>query len=69
MDKAEFVAECLDALGAAYRNDWSDFDGRQLRGELGTLSSYLRGSSPTPTFEEWLEIESINETKHGYEWK
>lgn len=39
----EQVAEALDLLGAAWRSDWSHFDGRTLRSQLGDLSAALRG--------------------------
>ena len=30
----------LNALGQSYRNDWSDFDGRTLRSQLGGLVTW-----------------------------
>jgi hypothetical protein len=36
------VAAAMVALGAAYRGDWSDFDGRTLRAQLDELSDVLR---------------------------
>ena len=47
----EAVADAMNALGSAWRGDWSFFDGRQLRDELGDLSMWL--TSPEPkTYEE-----------------
>src|ERR687890_324299 len=33
---------CLTDLGEAYREDWSDFDGRTLRDELSELADLIR---------------------------
>lgn len=33
---------CLSALGAAYRGDWSDFDGRSLRAQLDEVDRIIR---------------------------
>lgn len=32
---------CLRALGAAYRGDWSNFDGRTLRDQLDEASAII----------------------------
>lgn len=45
-DKSESVAKALELLGAAWRGDWSDFDGRTLRHQLDELASALRSDVP-----------------------
>jgi hypothetical protein len=47
----EAVASAMEALGSAWRGDWSDFDGRTLRSELGDLASHLRSDTPV-TYEQ-----------------
>ncbi len=42
MANAEQVADALSLLGAAYRSDWSDLDGRSLRSQLDELATTLR---------------------------
>lgn len=42
MANAEQVADALSLLGAAYRSNWSDFDGRSLRSQLDELAMTLR---------------------------
>jgi len=39
----EDVLSLLSELGSAWRGDWNDFDGRQLRAELDDLYPYSRG--------------------------
>jgi hypothetical protein len=56
--KVEAVAEALEALGSAYRGDWSDFDGRSLRDELGALATVLRSPEPFD-LERWYASEWI----------
>jgi len=46
VNNASAVADALDLLGAAWRGDWSDFDGRTLRNQLGELSAALTGDVP-----------------------
>lgn len=55
--------KCLQALGSAWRGDWSDFDGRTLRDQLKEISQVLYGSV---TYEEFCENWSIDPDKH--EW-
>ncbi len=47
------VADALDLLGAAYRGDWSDFDGRTLRLQLADLSGLLREDAGEFSVRRW----------------
>jgi hypothetical protein len=66
--RIEFVKKALEALGGAYRNDWSQVDGRTLKAQLEKISSYLDGDKPLPGFDEWMLDAGIEETKYGYDW-
>lgn len=48
-DNREAVVSAMHALGAAWRGDWSDFDGRTLRDQLGVLEDALRPNAPATT--------------------
>jgi hypothetical protein len=50
---SEQIAEALRLLGAAYRGDWSNFDGRTLRDQLDELSEYLRDPSKPFDLTDW----------------
>ena len=52
------VAIALEKLGAAYRGDWHDFDGRSLRRELDELARALR-SPETFDVAAWCRREEI----------
>ena len=41
---------CLTALGAAWRGDWSDFDGRTLRDQLDDIQGVLSGGGNAAMF-------------------
>lgn len=58
--------ECLNALGEAWRNDWSDFDGRTLEGQLGDIVMVLNHEN---TLEKFLESNGIQKNGYDYEWK
>ncbi len=49
----EKVGQALKLLGAAYRSDWMDFDGRTLRSQLDELAGYLSGESSGFDKEGW----------------
>lgn len=63
----EAVQQTLGALGSAWRNDWSDFDGRTLRSQLNEISAALDPASSVtyealcrslgicPVHHEWAE--------------
>jgi hypothetical protein len=49
--------KCLNALGSAYRNDWSNCDGRAIRDELDGIHSVLDGKI---NYEEYCKREQID---------
>lgn len=65
-------ADILDELGAAYRGDWSDFDGRSLKSQLQRITERLRAAGNEPlTEEEALEFRidfGLCEKGHGRWW-
>ena len=69
-DRILYVQECLRALGDAYRHDWSEVDGRQLRSELSEVSSILTClDAKILPFDTWLQQSSITKREDGgYEW-
>ncbi len=69
LKRVAFVQKTLGVLGEAYRNDWSDVDGRVIRDELATIAGFLDENKELPSFEEWLDREWIYEGDHGYHWK
>jgi hypothetical protein len=52
------VAEALGLLGAAYRGDWLDFDGRTLRAQLDELAAALTADEPFDV-RRWAASSSI----------
>ena len=68
IDRKEIAAQCLDALGSAYRSNWSDIDGRQTRAELEQVASLLR-KDVSFTLEEFLTRRGVVETKYGFQWE
>ena len=54
--------QCLNALGSAWRNDWSDFDGRTLRDQLDDIALVLNGESTYKDFLEdnWIDVRTLN---------
>lgn len=63
-DKAIIAGEnALTALGSAWRNDWSGFDGRTLRGQLDEAAEVYKGSM---TYEDFCDRNGIHPTDH--EW-
>lgn len=58
------ITTALRALGQAYRMDWSDFDGRSLKGELELLASALE----TGVFDldQWYKREGICPAHGGW---
>lgn len=67
IDRKEIAAKCLDALGSAYRSNWSNIDGRQTRTELEQIASLLR-KKVNFTFEEFLDRYGIVKTEYGFQW-
>lgn len=61
--KLEDVASVLEALGQAWRNDWSYFDGRILKGQLRAIIEEMQGSSVFNKNEmlEWLGIHACGQ--------
>lgn len=57
----------MGALATRWRNDWSDFDGRQLRDELQVLAGLIRkeseGEDVTALVEQFIE-----DSCRGEEW-
>jgi hypothetical protein len=43
--EAEKVAGAMEALGQAWRGDWSFFDGRTLRNQMEELAKMVRAAS------------------------
>jgi len=57
---------CLNALGDAWRNDWSVFDGSTLENQLSSIIMVLNHER---TFDDFLELEDIKKDEAGnYEW-
>jgi len=50
----EIVIREMLAIGDAWRFDWGDFDGRQLRRQLGYLASWAE--NPTADYTEGSEF-------------
>ena len=48
------VERALAGLGNAWRGDWSDFDGRTLRAQLGGVETILRAEDPQDAADRWL---------------
>jgi hypothetical protein len=57
-DNNQLVAEALRRLGAAYSDDWSDFDGRSLHAELDHLADALISDEPF-NLNRWTVSEGI----------
>lgn len=68
IDRKEIAAKCLNALGAAYRSNWSNIDGRQTRTEMDSIASLLR-KKVYFTFEEYLTRHGIVKTEYGFQWE
>lgn len=47
------IGQALTMLGAAYRSDWMDFDGRTLRMQLDELAGFLSGTQRGFDLEGW----------------
>lgn len=56
MTRQDAVGRALRALGAAYRGDWSDFDGRSLRHQLEEVADFLADPAPITNteVEAWM---------------
>jgi len=61
IESIEEAKKCLNALGNAYRGDWSGVDGRSLREELEEIADVLEGEF---TYEEYCTRNSIDPVKH-----
>ncbi len=59
------IAQALRELGAAYRSDWSDFDGRSLRSELDGLADALEDDAPF-NLAAWRHSEGICPVSGGW---
>jgi hypothetical protein len=57
VDRNQEARKCLHALGSAWRYDWSDFDGRTLRGQLDEIDSVLSGKM---TYKKFLLVNDID---------
>ena len=57
---------CLYALGQAYRNDWSDCDGRTIMVQLEEIGMVIDGKM---LVEDFLANNGIVEQKHGFTWE
>jgi len=58
---------CLNALGDAWRNDYSNFDGSTLENQLSSIITVLNHER---TFDDFLELEDIKKDEVGnYEWE
>lgn len=60
---ATLALGALTKLGGAWRNDWSDFDGRTLRDQIYSwrtlMEKALRGELEEGEVERWLACERI----------
>lgn len=56
--RIEAIAAGIQALGEAYRDDWSDFDGRTLRAQLNGYADLLR-SDRMMTYEQLCLSDSV----------
>lgn len=56
-DRLKEGALLLSRLGAYWRNDWSDFDGRTLRDQLDVIADFLEGG-PLPAM-SYLEDDDV----------
>jgi hypothetical protein len=62
--------ECLHMLGEAYRNNWNNFDGRELREQLNQIAEILEGSDTTPKeFMDKNDIVEDEKYKGVFKWK
>ena len=61
------IAKALRMLGAAYRGDWSDFDGRTLRHQLEELARFIEHPDDFE-LKCWAEVEGICMTCYGWSW-
>ena len=64
-EKESAVDAALMMLGSAYRGDWSDFDGRTLRGQLEELATHLLSDVPFDLV-GWAAGEGICPTTGGW---
>lgn len=56
----EAAKRCLSALGARWRADWSDFDGRTLRYQLDQIAAVLDANDPADVkalADEFVELQ------------
>jgi len=53
----EETEKCLNALGHAYRHDWSECDGRNIQAELDMVKRVIKGES---TYEEFCVSAGIH---------
>ena len=60
------IGQALKMLGAAYRSDWSDFDGRTLRMQLDELAEYLSGKVSAFDLEGWAVMVGICPVEGGW---
>jgi len=51
------VKKCLDAIGNAYRHDWSNMDGRSLEYEMSLITIVVDGEI---NYEQFCEIAGID---------
>ncbi len=57
----------MRAYGAAWRADWSDFDGRTLRDQLGGLATWAERCLDEDTFTDCVEGTEF-EREHQEAW-
>ena len=68
--KISNATQCLHILGEAYRGDWSDFDGRELRAQLNQIIEILAGNGETPNnFMDKNNIVEDEKYEGVFKWK
>ena len=58
--RRDLVADCLRALGAAYRGDWSEADGRTIKCQLERIAFVLVHGDDSLTYESWCDDNGIH---------
>lgn len=56
IDKKQILIRELTSLGSYWRNDWSDFDGRTLRNQLGHITRWYADDNNESDFTDFTEL-------------
>ena len=60
--------QCLHILGEAYRGNWNNFDGRELREQLNQITEVLGGRLTIDKFMDKNNIVEDKKHKGIYQW-